>query len=108
MSEGPRFDADPSLVNEGRVKTSLYCHECGKTFIAEIDYDQDGQHEIHCAYCDHTHYRLVEKGKVTSERWHADATTIAVKRVWKCSQGGIQRTSTAADFLRDRWLQRLE
>lgn len=87
----------------------MYCHNCDKTFVAEIDCRIDGNHEIHCAYCDHIHYRVVANGKVTGDRFDSDNSNkeiIKSRKTWK-AEGLDITTKSASYFLRDRWLDRL-
>ena len=103
---------EDSLVDElnlhhrkGKVRTDVPCHNCSKTFIAEIDFDTNGEHVIECPYCMHEHCRKIENGYITEARWTSrdqrkDATYC---QVWKSSV--IQaKTSTTSAFLRERWL----
>jgi DNA-directed RNA polymerase subunit RPC12/RpoP len=55
----------------GTRKTEIYCHECERYFTVELDLDLDGNHEIKCPNCGHTHYRVIEKGRVTGERYQS-------------------------------------
>lgn len=89
------------------VRTDMYCHDCGKNFVAVIDFSLDGNHEIHCPWCAHKHFRVVEKGIVTGERYSSDHETHTVGRrqVWKSACQPIM-TSTASAFIRDLWLNR--
>ena len=97
------------MKQEGEVNTDLYCHNCQKTFVAAIDFRIDGNHEIHCAYCDHIHFRVIKDGVATEDRFSSDdsdkPSTIA-RKTWKAEGLGIT-TSTASHFLRERWLERL-
>ena len=102
------MNTDP-LVHDGPVRTDLYCHACGKNFIAELDYSLDGQHEIWCPHCQHIHYRIIEAGKVTGERHDSDdhgSRNHLPLRIWKHDVLPVQ-TSSASDFIRQKWLARL-
>lgn len=97
----------------GLVRTDLYCHECDKNFIAEIDYDIDGNHVIECPHCGHEHCRLIKNGIITSDRWDGrndSSSIVKTRRVWKHDVLKIKTTSAAEHirnrFLRDRWLNR--
>ena len=52
-------------------ETELYCHGCNNEFTAELDMDINGNHEIECPYCGHIHYRVVEDGQVTDDRYRS-------------------------------------
>jgi DNA-directed RNA polymerase subunit RPC12/RpoP len=97
--------------HEGETKTSLYCHECGKNFIALLDYSINGNHVIECAHCGHSHCRVITDGAVTGDRWDSrhgsdkDRDGIKARRVWKHNALPMQTTS-ASEFIRKRWLER--
>lgn len=99
------------LKFDGPTRTDLDCHECSKTFIAELDYSIDGNHIIECPHCGHEHCRVITGGKVTGDRWSSrtggdkDKDGIRVRRTWKSNV--IQATTNAASsFLRQRWLEK--
>lgn len=91
--------------HEGMVRTDMHCHQCGRGFIAEIDFDTDGNHVVECPHCGHEHCRVIEAGVITSERWDSrfDRVVIEPRRVWKHDSLQMS-TSTAAEFIRQRWL----
>lgn len=92
------------------VRTDMECTECLKHFIAQLDLSLDGNHIIECPWCGHEHCRVVEHGKVTEDRWSSRVgKRINVDRrcVWKADSRPII-TSTAAAFIRDSWLNRLD
>lgn len=109
MSDGPRHDADPSLKHTGRVRTDLYCTECNKGFIAELDYDIDGNHVVECPHCGHEHCRVITGGRVTGDRWssRAQRVDVDIRRVWKHDVLQMQ-TATASAFIRQLWLEKLQ
>jgi hypothetical protein len=95
----PLSDTEP-------IRSDTYCTECSKNFISEIDVRVNGNHIIICPYCGHEHCRLVEGGTITSDRWDSrNSTKTTFSKVWKSNNFPIQ-TSTAAQFLRDKWLNR--
>lgn len=51
--------------------TRLWCHDCRGYFTVDMDMEQNGQHEIVCPSCGHIHYRIVENGVVTEERYRS-------------------------------------
>jgi DNA-directed RNA polymerase subunit RPC12/RpoP len=94
---------DP-LEGEGIERTDVYCHECSKTFIGSIDFDIDGNHIIICPNCGHEHCRVVEKGKITSERWSSKYGRVE-HNVGRWTHQSLKiNTSSASQFLRDKWL----
>ena len=94
------------LKNKGLVRTDLYCHHCGKNFIAMINYDFSGNHEIECP-CGHTHCRTIKNGIVTGDRWDGRNDTIKIEKrhIWQHDTLPIQ-TSSASAYLRNLWLNR--
>jgi DNA-directed RNA polymerase subunit RPC12/RpoP len=93
------------------VRTDMNCTDCGKSFIATLDFGVDGQHVVECPHCAHEHCRVIEKGQVTGDRWesrnenHLPRVEVEKRCVWK-SQTIPAVTSTAAAYIRDRWLNR--
>lgn len=49
-------------------KQELYCHACGK-YVRFDAPDTDGRLIIECPNCGHEHYRIIENGIITEERW---------------------------------------
>ena len=97
------------IEGAGLQRTEMYCHNCSKNFIAELDFNINGNHIIECAHCGHEHCRTIKEGKITSDRWsdHNNVDTIVVNKrsVWKSTV--IQaKSSTVSAFLRERWLNR--
>jgi len=92
--------------NDGMVKTDMYCHDCGKNFIAKIDYNLTGNHII-CCVCGHEHCRVIVNGVVTGDRWDSKYGRIDVEKrnVWTHSSVKME-TSSVSHFLRERWLNR--
>jgi DNA-directed RNA polymerase subunit RPC12/RpoP len=45
------------------------CSECSKIFDINLNTSLNGNYRIHCPNCDHVHYRVVEKGKITDARF---------------------------------------
>lgn len=91
------------------VRTDMNCTECHKNFIAELDLSLTGNHIIECPYCGHEHCRVITNGEVTGERWDSRHQRIGVDKrcVWKCDSRPIV-TSTAAHFIREAWLNKLD
>lgn len=100
---------DP-LVHSGEVKTSLHCHECGKDFVALLDYSLDGNHVVQCAHCGHEHCRVITKGKITEDRWSSRYGTdktkdgIKARRVWKDNVLPM-KTYSSAEIMREMFLR---
>jgi len=90
---------------QDRVRTDLFCHECSKNFIARLDFNLEGNHEIHCPWCGHIHYRVIKGGVVTGDRHNSDHTTHVVgkRSVWQSAVQPIM-TTTASHFIRERFM----
>jgi len=91
-------------------RTDMDCHQCGKQFIAQLDMSLDGNHLIECPYCAHEHCRVVKAGRVTGDRWDSRNENVRAttkRSTWKPDSRPLQ-TSTAAAFIRDSWLSRLD
>lgn len=98
------YDVDGFEYHEGIVKTPLDCHDCGKDFIARINYDKDGNHKIICPICGHVHWRVIKKGVVTGDRWGSSHNNVEVptERMWNAPQEGLQ-TLSAARYIREKF-----
>ena len=94
-------------VEQQVARTDLHCHQCNKTFIAELDFGIDGNHVVECPHCGHEHFRVIKAGKITDDRWHSGMPRVEVspRCVWKSNVLQL-KTSTAAQFIRDAWLNR--
>lgn len=96
--------------NTGKTRTDMYCHACSSSFVAIINFDLDGNHQIECPKCGHIHYRLVQHGRVTSERYHSDSRNVThiagtIRDLWKDQTVPIS-TATVKHFLREKWINR--
>jgi DNA-directed RNA polymerase subunit RPC12/RpoP len=92
--------------HEGIVRTSLDCHSCGKVFIAKLNFDLSGNHQILCPYCGHEHWRVIKKGVVTGDRYgsqNGPNREVSTERMWSDTTLPIQTTSVSR-HIRDRWL----
>jgi hypothetical protein len=91
---------------EQLVRTDMHCHECGKQFVAELDYSVTGNHIIECP-CGHEHCRVIQDGKITGDRWETrlQRVNVTTRSVW--SPTHLQaKTTVVSHYLRDRWLNR--
>lgn len=100
------------LTHNKETQTVMDCHECSKQFVALLDYRIKGNHVVECPHCGHEHCRVIEGGRITQERWDSrygnDKSKDAIKprRVWK--HDVLQAsTSSASEFIRNRWLEKL-
>jgi len=85
----------------------MNCTHCQKNFIATLDMSLDGNHVIECPYCGHEHCRVIKGGVVTGDRWETRSQRhdVAKRNVWKADSRPAV-TTTAAEFIRQRWLNR--
>jgi len=90
---------------EDPIRTDMHCTECSKSFIAQLDMSLEGNHVIECPYCGHEHCRVVTSGKVTGDRWdtRVQRHDVHKRNVWK-SDSRPAVTTTAAEFIRQAWL----
>jgi DNA-directed RNA polymerase subunit RPC12/RpoP len=105
---------DP-LTFDKETKTAMNCTECGKDFIALLDYTTNGNHIAECPHCGHEHCRVIVNGKITEDRWSSRFGTdktkdgIKARRVWKESGDVLAgQTTTASMFIRQRWLEKFQ
>lgn len=81
--------------------TELYCHDCGNGFVAELDMDINGNHEIKCPHCEHIHYRVVENGRVTGQRYRSSMGVVQVN-TWTLNSTD-SGTASNSTFLNQSW-----
>lgn len=83
MAHGYRPVA-PAADGDARAKTDLHCHQCGKGFIALLDFGINGNHIIECPRCGHEHCRVIKDGVITGDRWSSRGQRVNVERrcVW--------------------------
>ena len=96
-------------------RQDLHCTNCGRHVVFDMDFDLDGNHEITCPECGHVHYRVVQNGLITEERWNSSmptfmvtmstATTLTAGSIMYYSAGTSTGTGDAVGFLYDAWLQ---
>lgn len=99
----------PGISGGGVTRTDMHCHACSKGFIAELDFSINGNHVVECPRCGHEHCRVIIDGRITDDRWGTRGYTNTVKgrSFWKSNVLPAQ-TTTAAAFLRDLWLNRVD
>lgn len=79
-------------------REELWCMECENYVQFMLDYDLDGCHTLDCPKCGHHHYRVIKKGKITSERWDVDPTGRPTGgMIWTVT------SSTASTISMDDW-----
>lgn len=102
----PLGQAATPVQRGSTVRTDMHCHQCGKSFLAELDATIAGNQVLECPWCRHEHLRSVKGGVVTEHRWaSADQRLgpLPAARTWKHATENIATHSTA-EWLRHRWL----
>lgn len=106
-------DGEPNVQHQhdGTVRTQMNCHACTHEFMALVDHGVDASIVIECPHCGHLHYRKVTAGIVTEDReGHGGDPEEKFKRkvkTWKHESLPV-KTQTTTEFLRHRWLNRLD
>jgi len=98
----------PGISGDGPTRTDMHCHDCNAGFVAELDFSISGEHVVECPRCGHEHCRIIQDGEITEERWTSrndDQPKIRGRSFWK-SDVLPARTSIAAQYLRQSWLNR--
>ena len=108
--QNPEQQNPDQLTHNEEVRTDVHCHACSKAFVALLDYTLRGNHKIECPYCRHIHYRVIKNGKITEDRYDSHYGSSRRDhlplRVWK-HDVLVMQTSTASEFIRDKWLEKL-
>lgn len=89
-------------MTEDIVRQTMYCHGCRKDFTVELDLSLSGNHVINCPHCDHEHCRVVQDGKVTSDRWDRRNGNNGAVFVATTFTSTTSSTATST-FLTDAW-----
>ena len=63
------------------VKHEFYCTECRKYFDVKLNMALNGNYRIHCPNCAHVHYRAIEDGKITEQRFPHNASKILIEDI---------------------------
>ena len=78
-------------MNENKIEMQeLHCHNCNGYVQFPIDMSLNGNHELKCPACGHSHYRVVENGIITGERYDS------ANRTFQVNQTSITYTLTAS------------
>ena len=84
-----------------KVTHEFYCTECHRYFDIKLNMGLDGNYRIHCPNCEHVHYRTVDKGKITEQRFPHNDDKILIEdiRPMKASCRDYQKeTELDSDF----------
>lgn len=86
------------------LNSELHCTNCGHTVMVRMHITDTGNLTIECPNCEHKHYRFVERGIITEDRWRSGGTwTTVTAAVWTTMTISTP-TSTGTTFLRDSWI----
>ncbi len=84
--------------------SNIYCHACGRNVRIRIMETETGNITVKCPNCQHEHYRFVEKGVITADRWKSSWPTVTWGYTTITASSTVTWTGTAAaDFLADSW-----
>ena len=50
-------------------RQELHCHNCQRYVQFDIDVSMNGDYKLECPNCGHEHYRVVNDGIISDERW---------------------------------------
>lgn len=84
----------------GVRRSIVHCTNCGEDFRIELEMNINGNHEIECPYCGHIHYRVVQDGEVTEDRYRSSLGTVTVTVTVSTSSG---TTSSGNTYLSQSW-----
>lgn len=95
------------LKADSLQRWDMDCHDCNKSFVAQLDHRINGNHIVYCPWCGHQHCRVIKDGVITSERWDGryERIDVAKHSTWRKANTPII-SNTAAQFMRDRWLNK--
>ena len=106
-------------------RQELHCPECRGSYRFDLDFELDGNHEVVCPGCGHTHYRIIINGRITETRYQpydsyatyaatsyqmystsSDSTTDTSysSSDWGYTGTGGISTGGTGDFLRNSWM----
>jgi len=97
-------------------RQELHCHACNRYVQFDLDMSLNGNHVLTCPNCKHEHCRVVNNGRITSNRWdqrnglstfYISTTTISSSTSSTYDTYISQTTSTtvtAGAYLYDAWI----
>lgn len=89
------------------INSELYCTNCGRLVLVKMSRFDSGNLTITCPVCDHEHYRYVEKGIITEDRWRSSAGMQTIQATVWVTSSTDSTTATASDihgFYSQSWL----
>jgi predicted nucleic acid-binding Zn-ribbon protein len=105
MSEGMELN--------DRISAPLSCTECRQVVRVNIDRHATGNLTIVCPNCGHEHYRYVENGVITEDRWRSSAPMVSIAyystsastdtMTWTGTSTDSTGSTATSAFLRDAW-----
>ena len=87
-------------------RQELYCHGCGNYVQFDVDMSLNGNHELTCPVCGHIHYRVVQNGRITEERWRSSMQTYTVSAysITYTTASTYDTSTSSSPFLYESWL----
>ena len=91
------------------INSELYCTNCGKLVHVRMSKFDTGNLTIECPLCGHEHYRFVEDGIITEDRWRSSSQYATITaHTWTSSAtdssgGTTASTSDTGGFLAYSW-----
>jgi len=84
------------------VNTEIWCHECQRRVLIRIEATATGNLTVPCPVCDHKHYRYVEEGVITEERWRSSSGFLTTSQ-WSTTGTSTASTSSASSTTAYLW-----
>ena len=82
----------------------LWCHGCSHYVQFSLDYDLDGRHVLNCPNCGHEHYRIIRRGRITSERWGSNVISgISTYTITNCTASTMSLDDATANWTASHW-----
>jgi len=71
------------------------CSSCSKYFDFRINTSLSGNFRVHCPNCGHVHYRTLEKGKITENRFPQNDSQLLIEDI-------VPMKSSCRDFSKEK------
>lgn len=90
------------------------CTNCPKIFDFKLNVGLNGNYRIHCPNCNHIHYRVIENGKITGERFPDNDDKILIEDIRPMKSSCRDESKEVHDdlsnslqgFLRRSWFEK--